>query len=198
MSKENDTQQKKISWQENVMLYLHDGVHLLTVVLLLFLLVFRIIIVSGDSMRMTLVDGDYLLLINNLFYHEPEQGDVVVISKKSFDGGKAIVKRVIATEGQTVDIDFKEGIVYVDGQPLTEPYIHTPTLNQQGTIFPLTVAENCLFVLGDNRAVSRDSRDLILGQIDKREVLGKACYLFLPGTDKERSDRDFDRIGVIK
>ena len=186
------------SVREAVMLYLHDAVYLLITVLLLFLLVFRIIIVSGDSMRLTLVDGDYLLLLNNLFYSEPERGDVVVVSKKSFDNGAPIVKRVIATEGQTVDIDFEAGIVYVDGEALVEPYIHNLTHNNLGTPFPLVVAEDCIFALGDNRAVSRDSRDPTIGQIDRREILGKALFLFFPGTDKDRSDRDYGRIGAIK
>ena len=199
MAKEkNKQQEKKLTWKENVMLYLHDGVYLLTTVILLFLLVFRIIIVSGDSMRMTLVDGDYLLLLNNLFYHEPEQGDVIVISKESYDNGAPIVKRVIATEGQKVDIDFEAGIVYVDDIALQEPYINNLTQNNLGTYFPLTVAEDCIFVLGDNRGVSRDSRDPVIGQVDKREVLGKALYLFFPGTDKDRSPRDFERTGAIE
>ena len=196
--KAKGSQEKKLGWKENIMLYLHDAVHLLIAVLLIFLLIFRIIIVSGDSMRMTLVDGDYLLLLNNLFYHQPDQGDVVVISKESFDNGAPIVKRVIATEGQTVDIDFDAGIVYVDGEALQEPYINNPTHNNLGTGFPLTIAEGCIFVLGDNRAVSRDSRDPIIGQIDKREVLGKALFLFLPGTDKDRTNRDFERIGAVE
>ena len=198
MKPEKKTWEIPMHWKRNVMLYLHDAVYLLTVVLLLFLLVFRIIVVSGDSMRRTLVDGDYLLLLNNVFYHEPKQGDVIVISKENFDNGAAIVKRVIATEGQTVDIDFENGIVYVDGEELYEPYINNPTNHSLGTHFPLTVAENCLFVLGDNRAVSRDSRDPVIGQVDKREVLGKALYLFLPGMDKGRTDRDFDRTGAIQ
>ena len=191
-------QEKKPNWKETVMLYLHDAVYLMVTVLLLFLLVFRIIIVSGDSMRMTLVDGDYLLLLNNVFYHEPQNGDVVVISKKSFDNGAPIVKRVIATEGQTVDIDFELGNVYVDGVQLQETYINNLTLNNLGTGFPLVVEDNCIFVLGDNRAVSRDSRDPSIGQVDKREVLGKVLVLFLPGTDKALTTRDFDRIGVIR
>ena len=180
------------------MLYLHDGMYLLTVVMLVFLLVFRIIIVSGDSMKMTLLDGDYLLLLNNLFYHEPEQGDIVVISKKSFDNGAPIVKRVIATEGQKVDIDFENGIVYVDDAALQEDYINNLTTNNVGTAFPLVVEEDCIFVMGDNRQVSRDSRDPVIGQIDKREVLGKALYLFLPGTDGGETERDFDRTGAIE
>ena len=198
MAGNKEKSEKILTWKENVLLYLHDGLYLLTLVLILFLLVFRIIIVSGDSMRMTLVDGDYLLLLNNLFYRQPEQGDVIVISKESFDNGAPIVKRVIATEGQTVDIDFESGTVYVDGAVMQEPYINNLTQNNLGTVFPLTVEDNCIFVLGDNRGVSRDSRDPVIGQIDKREVLGKALYLFLPGTDKDRSQRDFDRMGAIK
>ena len=200
MAKNNTEKRREPAsgWKETVLLYLHDTVNLLIVVLLLFLLVFRIIIVSGDSMRRTLVDGDYLLLLNNLFYQEPKQGDVVVVSKKSFDNGAPIVKRVIATEGQTVDIDFEAGVVYVDGEALQENYINTPTYNNYGTVFPLVVDENCIFALGDNRGVSRDSRDPIIGQIDNREILGKALFLFLPGTDKDRGAREPDRIGVIK
>ena len=192
------TQENKIGWKESVMLYLHDAVYLMITVLLLFLVVFRIIIVSGGSMKMTLLDGDYLLLLNNVFYQEPERGDVVVISKESFDNGSPIVKRVIATEGQTVDIDFEEGIVYVDGIPQEEPYINTPTFQSWGTEFPLTVEENCIFVLGDNRGISRDSRDPVIGQVDTREVLGKALFLFFPGTDLDQTERNYDRIGVIK
>lgn len=192
------SQKKTQGWKECVMVYLHDAVYLMITVLLTFLLVFRIIIVSGDSMRMTLVDGDYLLLLNNVFYHEPKHGDVVVISKESFSNGAPIVKRVIATEGQLVDIDFDEGVVYVDGEALTEPYINNPTLDTWGTEFPLVVEDNCIFVLGDNRGVSRDSRDPIIGHVDKREVLGKALFLFLPGTDQARTERNFDRIGAIR
>lgn len=190
---------EKLTWQQTVVLYLHDLVYLLIVIMLLFLLVFRIIIVSGDSMDSTLWDGDYLLLLSNVFYTEPEQGDIVVISKRSFDNGQPIVKRVIATEGQTVDIDSNEGIVYVNGMALDERYISGPTYTDESNVtFPLTVRENCIFVLGDNRSVSLDSRYPVLGQIDNREVLGKALYLFLPGTSHGNRPVDFGRIGVIK
>ncbi len=184
-------------WTKGVIFYLHDLIYMLMAILLVFLLFFRVIVVSGDSMYSTLLDGDYLLLLGNLFYQEPEQGDIVVISKQSFDNGKPIVKRVIATEGQTVDIDFENAVVYVDNIPLEEPYINSPTTFNEGTIFPLTVAENCIFVLGDNRGVSRDSRDPVIGQIDKREVLGKAIFLMLPGTSHGNLYRDMGRIGVI-
>ena len=185
-------------WKKSVILYLHDLLYMLMAIMLVFLLFFRIIVVSGDSMYSTLLDGDYLLLLGNLFYQEPDHGDIVVISKKSFDDGKPIVKRVIATEGQNVDIDFENAVVYVDGVALDEPYINSPTSFNEGTVFPLTVAEDCIFVLGDNRGVSRDSRDPVIGQIDKREVLGKAIFLMLPGTSHANLPRDMGRIGVVQ
>ena len=186
------------NWKKSIICYLHDLIYMLMAILLVFLLLFRVIVVSGDSMYSTLVDGDYLLLLGNLIYQEPEQGDIVVISKKSFDEGKPIVKRVIAVEGQTVDIDFENAVVYVDNIPLDEPYINSPTSFNEGTVFPLTVAENCIFVLGDNRGVSRDSRDPVIGQVDRREVLGKAIFLMLPGTSHGNIPRDTGRIGVMK
>ena len=192
-----DTREEK-DWKKSIILYLHDLIYMLMAILLVFLLFFRVIVVSGDSMYSTLLDGDYLLLLGNLFYQEPEQGDIVVISKKSFDNGKPIVKRVIATEGQKVSIDFENGVVYVDDVPLEEPYINSLTKLDEGTRFPLTVEENCIFVLGDNRGVSRDSRDPAIGQVDEREVLGKAIFLMLPGTSHGNLPQDMSRIGVIK
>ncbi len=200
LASENNSGNQKITnnWKQSVILYLHDLVYMLVVILLLFLLFFRVIVVSGDSMYSTLLDGDYLLLLGNLFYQEPERGNIVVISKQSFDQGKPIVKRVIAVEGQTVDIDFDNAVVYVDGAALDEPYINSPTNFNEGTVFPLTVAEDCIFVLGDNRGVSRDSRDPVIGQIDRREVLGKAIFLMLPGTSHGNLARDMGRIGVVQ
>lgn len=189
---------EKIGWKKSTILYLHDLVYLLMIMMLLFLLVFRIIVVSGDSMFSTLWDGDYLLLLSNLFYQEPEQGDIVVISKESYDNGAPIVKRVIATEGQTVDIDFAAGVVYVDDVALEEDYINNLTTDDRGVSFPLVVDENCIFVLGDNRSVSLDSRSPLIGQIDQREILGKAIFLFLPGTSHGDLPQDMNRIGAIQ
>ena len=97
MASEEKSPNKNIesSWQKSVIVYLHDLIYMLMTVLLVFLLLFRVIVVSGDSMYSTLLDGDYLLLLGNLFYQEPEHGDIVVISKQAFDNGKPIVKRVI-------------------------------------------------------------------------------------------------------
>ncbi len=198
MASREEKKEEKQDWKKGTVLYLHDLIYMLMAILILFLLVFRVIVVSGDSMKRTLLDGDYLLLLNNTFYHEPEYGDIVVISKDSFDNGSPIVKRVIATEGQTVDIDFTEGVVYVDDIPLQEPYINNLTINSEGVSFPIIVEENNVFVLGDNRQVSKDSRSPEIGQIDKREILGKAIYLMIPGDDHGEDQMDYDRTGVIK
>ena len=198
MASKEEKKEEKLGWKKSVVLYLHDWLFLLIAIFLLFLLVFRVIVVSQDSMFSTLWDGDYLLLLSNVFYHEPEQGDIVVISKKTFDGGRPIIKRVIATEGQTVDIDFENGVVYVDGEALQEDYINNLTTNEEGMAFPLTVEENCIFVLGDNRGVSLDSRSPQIGQIDRREILGKALFLMIPGTHHSQFPQDFSRIGVVQ
>ena len=189
---------EKTGFSGSLVMYLHDLCWMLAVVMILFLVFFRIIVVSGPSMKMTLLDGDYLLLINNLFYREPEKGDVVVVSKQDYDNGKPIVKRVIATEGQIVDMDFANGIVYVDGLPLEEDYINTPTNLDEGSVFPQIVEEDHVFVMGDNRNNSKDSRSLEIGQVDKREVLGKVALLMVPGTDHGAEARDVHRIGTVK
>ena len=180
-----------------IMAYLHDFVWLLAVVLFMFMLIFRVVVVSGPSMQATLLDGDYLFLVGNLFYNNPQQGDIIVASKESFRDGEPIVKRVIATEGQKVDIDFTLGVVYVDDIPLDEPYTLTPTNIQEGIRFPIIVEDNCVFVMGDNRNDSKDSRSNEIGQIDCREILGKAVFLIFPGNNKGAVPRDFTRIGVL-
>lgn len=189
---------QKLGWEKSLLLYLHDLIYMLAIVLVIFLLFFRVVVVSGFSMYSTLTEGDYLLLVGNLFYRDPKVGDVIVASKDSFDHGAPIIKRVIATEGQTVDIDFEKGVVYVDGEALEEDYTNTPTNLQEGMTFPLVVEENCVFAMGDNRNDSKDSRSPEIGQVDRREILGKAVLLMLPGADKTTDVRDYSRIGAVK
>ena len=196
--KKSRQKEQVLNWKQNLTLYIHDLLYMIVIIFIVFLVVFRVIVVSGSSMYDTLINGDYLLLVSSLFYREPQAEDIIVISKQSYDDGAPIIKRVIATEGQTVDIDFEAGIVYVDGQALEEPYTHTPTNVEEGMQFPLTVEENCVFAMGDNRNRSRDSRDPSIGQIDKREILGKAIFLFLPAADEGHAGPDYDRIGAIK
>ena len=168
-----------------------------TATVLLFTFAARVVLVSGPSMRETLQHQDCLLVMNAHLCGGFEAGDIVIIRKESFKDGEPIVKRVIATEGQTVDIDFAEGIVYVDGEALEEDYIREPTYTAEGTEFPLTVPEGSVFVMGDNRNGSSDSRDYRLGTVDTRYVIGKAAFLIFPGPDYETEKRDFKRIGVI-
>ena len=166
------------------------------VVVLVFTFLIRLIGVDGHSMVPTLQNGDRLLVLSSLLDDDYEYGDIVVLRKESFME-EPIVKRVIATVGQTVDIDFDAGIVYVDGQALDEPYINEPTYMEEGTEFPLTVPEGCILVMGDNRNHSSDSRDSRLGTVDTRCVLGKAVFLAFPGADEVTGERDFGRIGLI-
>jgi signal peptidase I len=191
--------EKKYTTAQKIFKESRDYLVILILFMLVYILCFRVVIVVGNSMFDTLVDGDYLVLISNVFYTEPKHGDIIVASKDSFRNGECIVKRVIATEGQEVDIDFEKGIVYVDGEVLQEDYIYSETKLYEGISFPLTVSEGCLFVLGDNRMDSKDSRSPEIGLIDKREVLGKAVFLLYPGDpdDNGSAKRDLGRIGGL-
>lgn len=157
----------------------------------------RVVGVSGGSMRETLQNGDLLLVVNRGLCGDFERGDVVIAAKSSFENGEPIVKRVIATEGQTVDVDFDNGTVSVDGQILEEPYIREATYLSEGMEFPLTVPEGCVFLLGDNRNGSRDSRDPELGAVDERCLIGRAVFLLLPGKTEDLNMREWGRIGAL-
>ena len=125
----------------------------LTVIVLLFTFAVRLIGVDGSSMVPTLQDRDKVILLNNLLYHDPQKGDVVVLAKKSFQDGQPIVN---------------------------EPYINEPTHEQLTMSFPQTVPEGCIFVMGDNRNRSTDSRDVSIGMVDTRYVLGHVLARVLP------------------
>ena len=157
---------------------LSDLVSCLVFVTILFVFAIRLVGVDGQSMYPTLQDGDRLTLLSNFIYR-PEIGDIVVLKAPGFEQGP-LVKRVIAMDGQTVDIDFETGDVWVDGVLLDEPYINDPTTRFEGVNFPLTVPEGYVFVMGDNRLHSSDSRDPSIGCIDKRYVLGKALQVIYP------------------
>ncbi len=167
-------------------------------VVLLFTFVIRLIGVDGHSMVPTLQDQDRLLVLNSMWYHDYQYGDIVILRKNGVFDNDPIVKRVIATEGQTVDIDFSSGSVCVDGALLKEDYINELTFEEEGMEFPLTVPEGSIFVMGDNRNHSNDSRDSRLGTVDSRYVIGKAVFLVFPGADIVTEKRDFSRIGVIQ
>ena len=194
-----EPREKKSDAAVSCLEYLHDIVYVLAMILFLFTFVMRVVVVSGSSMFPSLVDGDMLLLINRPLCGEFQRGDIVVASMERFREGEPIVKRVIATEGQTVDIDFRKGIVYVDGEALQEEYIYSPTHLSEGTEFPLVVEEGCVFLMGDNRGDSRDSRAPEIGLVDEREILGRAVILVMPGTGRGEytTPQDFGRIGGL-
>lgn len=147
---------------------------------LLFVFVVRLVDVVGTSMVPTLQDNDKMI-VSNLMY-TPKKGDIIVFKKTEFRD-EALVKRVIATAGQTVDIDFNRGIVYVDGQAQSEPYIAELTMNQIDFVGPQTVPTGCVFVMGDNRNKSTDSRDSRIGMVDTRLVIGKVYITVFPFSD---------------
>ena len=180
---------------------LHDLVYILAGITLFFVFVIRLVGVSGPSMMPTLQNGDYVALLSNFLMGDLKQGDIIVARKQSFENGEPIVKRVIATEGQTVNLRYDENgvcTVYVDDQPLQEDYINEPMLEASYTTisFPVKVDEGCIFVMGDNRNHSADSRYERIGQIEKSQVLGKVLLVLFPGKDESRS-RDFSRIGGV-
>lgn len=184
MTKNNVPEEKSIYL--DIYRALGDMISCLIFVVILFVFAIRLVGVVGESMYPTLHDGDKLTLLSNFLY-EPKVGDIVVLKAEAYTRGP-LVKRVIADEGQTVDINFDTGEVWVDGVLLDEPYINEPTYRNEGMEFPLTVPENCIFVMGDNRNHSTDSRSTMVGCVDKRYILGKALSIVMP----------FNRIGGIE
>lgn len=154
----------------------------LVTLILLFTLVGRIIGVEGPSMLPTLHNGD-MVVLQSIGY-QPRQGDVVVLTKPFGSVTSPIIKRIIAVGGQTVEIDYDAGVVYVDGQALREPYINEP-MQAPGyeNLTSVTVPQGSIFVMGDNRNHSSDSRDVDLGVVDNRCVLGRARVVLFPFRD---------------
>jgi len=158
----------------------------LIAVVILFTFLFRIVNVSGPSMLPNLKSGDRVVLSSYLYH--PQRDDVVVITHTA-KLSEPIIKRVIALENQVVNINFQTGVVSVNGVALDEStYIKNGITTQSSDYtFPLTVPKGHVFVLGDNRAVSNDSRFSDIGMIDERYILGKAEFIVFP----------FDRFGKI-
>lgn len=150
----------------------------IVVILTLFTFALRTATVSGPSMAPTLHDGDRLILMQ-AGYNDPQYGDIVVIDRAAH-GQPPIIKRVIGRAGDEIDIDFDTGEVRRNGVLLDEPYINEPTYINLGAEFPAVVPEGHIFVLGDNRNHSSDSRDISIGMVDLRQVMGRAVFRFFP------------------
>ena len=151
-------------------------------IVLVFTFVGRLTPVDGPSMEPTLWHGD-MMVVRSLGY-TPKQGDVVVLTKPFENITGPIVKRVIAVGGQTVEIDYAANTIYVDGEEIPQGYILEPMEQKSWqTISTITVPEGEVFVMGDNRNVSNDSRNPDLGTVDTRYILGKAELVLFPFGD---------------
>ncbi len=149
------------------------------VVLLLFTFIFRIFVVSGPSMNTTLANGERII-VSDVMY-TAKQGDIICFYSDSEE--EVLVKRVIATEGQIVDID-DNGFVYVDGVKLSEPYINGAYTLSHSVTMPHIVSDGCVFVLGDNRGNSKDSRYLEISDVNCHDILGKLVLRLYPNFGK--------------
>lgn len=183
---DNDVRMSIYDWLQCIVSAVVAGI-------LIFIFIGRIDGITGPSMMQTLQNGDTIVL-SNLFY-TPKNGDVVFIKTETY-GDTPIVKRVIASAGQTVDINFNKGVVSVDGKELHEIYVNTPTNRKESFEGPLTVPEGHVFVMGDNRNESTDSRDSRVGLVDTRNILGRVYFVLIPGAGYE-AKRDWSRIGFV-
>ncbi|MEG0895706.1 MAG: signal peptidase I [Oscillospiraceae bacterium] len=160
---------------KEVMLWVEAIVSSVIIVALIIAFVGRIVDVSGSSMMPYFSDGDKVITINakgNLKY-----GDVVAIKRKN---DTSLIKRIIATEGQTVNINYETGEVMVDGTILDEPFLSEPTCNDLGMSMPTIVPQGCVFVMGDNRNHSDDSRNPAIGMINTKNISGKIVFRIMP------------------
>ncbi len=183
-SKEGQPKMELYDWLQCIVSAILCGI-------LVFVFVGRVIGVDGSSMLDTLRDRDKVIM-TNLFY-TPKYGDIVVIKTEAF-GETPLVKRVIATQGQTIDIDFETGEVSIDERVIIEDYIRGTTSERLDFKGPVTVPKGFVFVMGDNRNASTDSRDELVGMVDTRQILGKVLFILIPGPNEDGS-RSWNRIG---
>ena len=175
---EEEKPDKKKQFQLNVYDFASIIMAAFIIITIIFTFVFRLVGVKGQSMESTLFENDWLITMEQKEY---VYGDIVVITEPNYFN-EPLIKRVIATGGQIVDIDYGSSTVYVDGVALEEPYINESFIlqNSDDITFPYTVPEGHLFCMGDNRNHSTDSRSTLIGAVDERYILGRAMLKILP------------------
>lgn len=165
--------------------WLDSLIYAIMLILIIFAFFFRVVGVNGDSMNPTLQSGDWLTV--SAITDELKTGDIVVITQPN-SLNEPLIKRVIAKGGDTINIDFIEGTVTVNGVTLYEPYIAEATERSGDFVYPLEIPEGYVFVMGDNRNNSLDSRFRTVGLIDERYVLGVAQVRLFPFGDWNIND----------
>ncbi len=177
---ETETPAEKTNRLSDIFEFIEIFVFSACFVVLLFSFVFRLARVDGPSMEDTLIENE-ILVVSDLFY-EPKRGDVVVFYEIGGRFHESIVKRVIATEGQVVDIDFSDWTLTVDGEVIDEPYrkLTSDVFRTSDLSYPYTVPEGHIFVMGDNRNHSADSRSSEIGPVDTRKIVGKVVLRLAP------------------
>ena len=155
-----------------------------SVLILIITFLLTMVIVDGNSMQHTLESGDKIIVTKMAY--TPKDGDIVVVGKSEEGYSKPIVKRVIATPGQTLEIDFENQKVIVDGKVLDEPYVSSETIPGTAEI-PEVIPDGYVFVMGDNRYISMDSRYNEIGLVNVNDIVGKVTFVLFP----------FERFGFI-
>lgn len=208
-SAETGTDAKPIDWFSEIADILETMLISVFSILLIFTYLMRPVTVDGRSMVPTLYNADKLVMFRLLY--KPDNGDVVVVNDHGghvFSGDRVvdsgislnecIIKRVIATAGQTVEIDAEQGEVYVDGQLLAEPYINELTYTDNHAFeYPITIPEGYVFVMGDNRNHSTDSRSAAVGLVDVNDVMGRAYFRYYAAKDPDTGEK-LGSVGFVK
>ena len=180
----NNTKTIKIT--EEIFSWVESLVFAVVILVVVNSFLFRTTVVDGKSMEPTLHDKEYLI-VSKLFYNEPKKGDIITFYSAHY-WNEVLVKRVIANEGDILDIDRDTGNVSINGQTINEPYISERIRYIEDVDMPYTVPEGCVFVMGDNRNHSTDSRSTTVGPVKYESIIGKVLLRVFP----------FNKIGAVK
>ncbi len=201
--------EKQVDWFSEIVDILETMLISVFVILLIFTYLMRPVTVAGGSMKPTLYDSDKLVMYRLMY--KPKMGDIVVVDDHGghvFSGdqvvssgyslNECIIKRVIATAGHSVNIDAEKGEVYVDGNLLNEPYVAELTYtNDHAFEYPITIPDGYVFVMGDNRNHSTDSRSAAVGLVSLDDVMGTAYFRYYAAKNPDTGEKQ-GSVGFVK